>query len=109
MDMLGQQRKDGGLRKDDESRGGNRSQDGGFLLEAEQRPGPRADSSHHHFQRTGGGARKVSLTREHGAQLGQDLGSKHRRPVCYKRIGQILVARTSRATQGNSLENVEKV
>jgi hypothetical protein len=76
MDMLGQQRKNSSLREDNKSRSSNGSQDGGLFLEAKQRPRASTDSSHYHFQRTGSGARKVSLTRKHGSQFGQDLGSE---------------------------------
>src|SRR5258708_1197480 len=108
MHILGQQRQNSGLREDNKSRSGDRSQDGWLFLEAKQRPGASTDSSHDHFQRTGGGARKISLTREYGSQFGQDLGSEQWRPVGYERVGQILVARTSRAAQGNSLDKDEK-
>jgi hypothetical protein len=96
--MFGQKRKDRGLGKDDEALGGNRGQHGRFFLEAKERARAGAYGRHHHFQSAVGGLGKVSLTRKHGTQFGQDLGGEQRRPACKKRVGQFFERRELQST-----------
>lgn|SRR5579884_119632 len=88
MHMLGQERENSGLGKNNKSLRRDGRQHGWFFLKAKQRARRGADGRQYHFQSAIGGLGEVPLTREHGAQFGQDLGGEERRPASKKRIGQ---------------------
>src|SRR5262249_30702682 len=91
--MLRQEREDCGLGVNDKTLRGNRGQHGGLFLIAEKSAGTGTNGCQDNFQSTVGGLSKISLTRKHGTQFGQDLGGEQRRPASNKRVGQFLERR----------------
>ena len=98
MHVFGQKREDRGLGKYHEALGSNRGQHGRFFLEAKESAGAGAYGRQHYFQSAVGGLGKVSLTRKHGTQFGQDLGGEQRRPASKKRVGQFCERRELQST-----------
>src|SRR5262249_40488232 len=103
VDVFGLQGKDRRLRKYNKTVSGNGSKHGRLFDKTKKRGRGSANRRFHYFQGCAGGMRKVAITRKHGAQFGQNLGGKQRRPAGYEWIGQIVSGANSRAGQTNSL------
>src|SRR5258708_27371625 len=79
MNMFGQQRKDGRLRKESKAGRGNGSQHRGFFLKTEKRAGGSVGPAHDQLQSRHGGRPQITLPRQYRPQIAEDLRGK----ICF--------------------------
>src|SRR5258708_11985051 len=78
MNMFGQQRKDGRLRKESKAGRGNGSQHRGFFLKTEKRAGGSVGPTHDQLQSPHGGPPQSTLPRQYRPKIGEALPGKIR-------------------------------